>query len=93
MDLLKKEVKETVTDTDTEKKKSELKLNDDLTDFYTLVNSDIIEELAFKDTLTPYFDKLVEKIHKLASKNKLPKEQELLQIDEAKKLLSETAKI
>lgn len=89
IDLLKKEVKETVTDTDTEKKKSELKLNDDLTEFYTLLNENNNIEFANSDKLKKIFDNLTKRLHEAARKDKLPKDDELLKYGES--LLKETA--
>jgi len=88
-DLLKKEIKETVTDKGTEKKKSEFHL--DLNSFYNTLQSDnnVLEFALPGNNLKSIFDKLVKRLHNLASKDKLPDDSEL--IKEGEELIKETA--
>ncbi len=53
-------------------------------------DSNSIEELSISNKIKSVFDKLIQKVHTLAEKTSLPKD--LLQLEQAKELLSETAK-
>ncbi|MCF6185811.1 MAG: DUF935 family protein, partial [Bacteroidales bacterium] len=89
VDLLRKEAMPAVTDTEEQKKKSELQL--DLNDFYNTFQSDIntLEFALPGNNLKSIFDKLIKRLHTLAGKDKLPKDSEL--IKEGEDLIKETA--
>ena len=97
LDLLKKEPKPTVTDTETEKKKPESKLttynlSSDLFELYSSFKQDNnAVTLASSDKLKSIFDKLTERIYKAAGKAKIPKNSML--INEAEDMIKETALI
>lgn len=93
VDLLKKDSVPIQTNLDTQKKKTKLKGGVYLK-LQTLYNSfeqpENFEQLSISDRLSEIFEKLIKRLHNLADNDKLP--EDLLKLDEAKRLLTETAK-